>query len=77
MTIQNSRMIWIGHTNYPNDHSNLQNIIQTSQNENSKCPHENSKCPNDLKSKNESKKETFIINEYIYTINYKIHIFLK
>ena len=52
-------------------------IIQTSQNENSECPNDISKCPNDFKGKNESQKETFIINEYIHTANNKNHIYLK
>ncbi len=52
-------------------------IIQTSQNQNSECPNDISKCPNDFKGKNESQKETFIINEYIHTANNKNHIYLK
>ncbi len=62
---------------YPNDHSNIQLIFQNVQNENSECPNDISKCPNDFKGKNESQKETLIINEYIHTANYKNHIYLK
>ena len=53
----------MGHSNNPNDHS--------------KSPNENSKCPNDLKAKADNQKHTYIIYEYIHTINYKIYINLN